>query len=75
LAAPLPERGVLRDFDVAELQRDIARLGFVISQIKEIEEARQERLEREPETGPHAMVPHLARVSTPAEALARGDHS
>jgi hypothetical protein len=46
LAAPLPERGVLRDFDVAELQRDIARLGFVISQIKEIEEARQERLDR-----------------------------
>jgi len=46
----------------AELQRDIARLGFVISQIKEIEEARQERLEQEPETGPHAMVRHLARV-------------
>src|SRR6202035_913074 len=45
-----------------ELQRDIARLGFVISQIKEIEEARQERLEQEPETGPHAMVRHLARV-------------
>jgi transposase len=44
------------------LQRDIARLGFVISQIKEIEEARQERLEQEPETGPHAMVRHLARV-------------
>ena len=46
----------------AELQRDIARLGFVITQIKEIEEARQERLEQEPETGPHAMVRHLARV-------------
>src|ERR1700676_5303899 len=28
----------------------------------EIEEARQERLEQEPETGPHAMVRHLARV-------------
>ena len=44
------------------MQRDIARLGFVISQIKEIEESRQERLEQEPETGPHAMVRHLARV-------------
>jgi hypothetical protein len=28
------------------LQRDIARLGFVTRQIKEIEEARQERLDR-----------------------------
>jgi transposase len=46
----------------AELQRDVARLGFVISQIKEIEDARQKRLEQEPETGPHAMVRLLARV-------------
>ena len=35
---PLP-RNVL-----AELQRDMARLGFVVSQIREIEEARQKRL-------------------------------
>src|SRR3954470_5393911 len=47
---------------LAELQRDMARLGFVISQIKEIEEARQKRLEQEPQTEPHAMVRHLARV-------------
>jgi transposase len=40
----------------------MARLGFVVSQIKEIEEARQKRLEQEPETEPHAMVRHLARV-------------
>jgi transposase len=46
----------------AELQRDIARLGFVISQIRQIEEARQKRLEQEPETRPHAMVRLLARV-------------
>ena len=46
----------------AELQRDMARLGFVVSQIREIEEARQKRLEQEPETGPHAMVRQLARV-------------
>src|SRR5207248_3920071 len=53
---PLPPNGL------AELQRDMARLGFVISQIKEIEEARQKRLEQEPQTEPHAMVRHLARV-------------
>src|SRR2546430_10861071 len=41
---------------LAELQRDIARLGFVVSQIREIEDARQKRLEQQPETGPHAMV-------------------
>ena len=53
---PLPPNGL------AELQRDMARLGFVISQIKEIEETRQKRLEQEPETGPHAMVRLIARV-------------
>jgi len=47
---------------LAELQRDMARLGFVVSQIREIEEARQKRLEQEPETGPHAMVRRLARI-------------
>jgi len=47
---------------LAELQRDMARLGFVVSQIREIEEARQKRLEQEPETGPHTMVRQLARV-------------
>src|SRR5258706_2463343 len=57
-----PEGSALPPNVSAELQRDIARLGFVISQIKEIEEARQERLEQEPETGPHAMVRHVARV-------------
>jgi transposase len=47
---------------MAELQRDIARLGFVLNQIRELEQVRQKRLEQEPETGPHAMVRHLARV-------------
>ena len=47
---------------LAELQRDMARLGFVVSQIREIEEARQKRLEQETETGPHAMVRLIARV-------------
>jgi hypothetical protein len=40
----------------AELQRDMARLGFAVNQIGAIEEARQKRLDREPETGPHAIV-------------------
>jgi transposase len=46
----------------AELQRDMARLRFVVSQIREIEEARQKRLEQEPETGSHVMAQLLARV-------------
>jgi transposase len=53
---PLP-RNVL-----AELQRDMARLGFVVGQIREIEQARQKRFEQETETGPHAMVRQVARV-------------
>ena len=48
---------------LAELQRDMARLGFVVSQIREIEDARQKRLEQRSETRPHAMVPAgLARI-------------
>src|SRR6202030_2151163 len=47
---------------LAELQRDMARLGFVVSQIRQIEDARQKRLEQEPETGSHAMVRRLARI-------------
>src|SRR3954471_11861640 len=57
-----PEGSVLPPNVSAELQRDMARLGFVVSQIKEIEGARQKRLEQEPETEPHAMVRQLARV-------------
>jgi transposase len=40
----------------------MARLGFVISQIREIEDARQKRSEQKPETGPHNMVRRLARI-------------
>jgi transposase len=47
---------------LAELQRDMARLSFVASQTREIEEARQKRLEQQAETGPHAMVRRLARI-------------
>jgi len=36
--------------------------GLCGRQIREIEEARQKRLEQQPEAGPHAMVRQLARV-------------
>src|SRR6266403_5971061 len=58
----IPEGMPLPPSILAELQRDMARLGFVVSQIREIEEARQKRSDQEPETGPHAMVRQLARV-------------
>jgi hypothetical protein len=57
-----PEGMPLPPNTLAELQRDMARLGFVVSQIREIEDARQKRLEQHPETGPHAMVRLLARI-------------
>src|SRR6516164_3283489 len=48
---------------LAELQRDLARLGFVVGQIKQVEKARQKRLEQpESESGPQAKVRLLARV-------------
>src|SRR5262245_32756868 len=47
---PLP-RNVL-----AELQRDMARVGFVMNQIRDIEDTRRRRLEQQPETGRHTMV-------------------
>jgi transposase len=57
-----PEGVPLPPNTLAELQRDMARLGFVVSQIRQIEEARQKRLEKQPESGPHAMVRLLARI-------------
>ena len=57
-----PEGMPLPPNALAELQRNMARLGFVVSQIREIEKARQKRLEQHPETGPHTMVRLLARV-------------
>jgi transposase len=46
----------------AELRRDMARLGFIVGQITEIEDVRQEGLATQPDEGPHAMVRLLARV-------------
>jgi transposase len=57
-----PEGAPLPPNVSAELRRDMARLGLLISQIREIENARQERLEQQPGTGPHAMVRLLARI-------------
>ena len=40
----------------------MARLRFVIGQLREIEAARLQQLEQHPEQGPHAMVRLLAQV-------------
>ena len=47
---------------LAERRRDMARLRFVLDQIREIEAARLIRLEQHPELASHAMVRLLARV-------------
>jgi len=57
-----PEGAVLPPNTLAELQRDLGRLRFVREQIKQIEDARVERLERASGEGSHAMVRLLARV-------------
>src|SRR4051794_29148911 len=57
-----PEGAPLPPNTRAELRRDMARLGFIVGQIKEIEDARQEGLATQPDPGPHAMVRLLARV-------------
>ena len=54
--APLPPN------TLAKLLRDMARLRLVVAQIKAVEAARLERLERSPADKPHAMVLLLARV-------------
>ena len=53
---PLPPNTLL------ELRRDMSRLRFVFDQIKEVEEARAQRLEQAPQETSHAMVRLLARV-------------
>src|SRR4051812_19119425 len=45
-----------------ELRRDMARLRFVMDQIKEVEAARAQGLEQAPQDKPHVMVHLLARV-------------
>ena len=53
---PLPPNTLL------ELRRDMARLRYVMDQIKEVEEARAQRLEQAPQEKTHAMVRLIARV-------------
>jgi transposase len=57
-----PEGVPLPPNTVAEMCRDMARLRVVRDQIKEIEEARLQRLEQAPKERTHAMVRLLARV-------------
>src|SRR5215212_8073170 len=57
-----PEGAALPPNTSAELRRDMARLHFVATQLREIEDARRERLELRPDQGPHAMARLLARV-------------
>jgi transposase len=57
-----PEGGTLPPNTLAELRRDMARLRLVRDQIRQVEEARLEALERQPATGRDAMLRLLARV-------------
>src|SRR4051812_8654264 len=57
-----PEGAALPPNTSAELRRDMARLHFVVTQLREIEDARRARLELRPDQGPPARVRLLARV-------------
>src|ERR1700751_2022672 len=47
---------------LAELRREMARVGLLGEQIREIETARLQRLEQQPNSGAHRMVRLLAQV-------------
>src|SRR5262245_33824621 len=57
-----PEGGPIPPNTQAELRRDMERLRLVREQIRQIENARLERLKQAPKEGPNAMVLLLARV-------------
>jgi transposase len=57
-----PEDTPIPPNTLEELQRDQARLAVVREQIAAIEQARLERLQQAPQSGPHAMVRLLASV-------------
>jgi transposase len=57
-----PEDEPIPPNTLAELRRDMVRRRLVSDQIRQIEDARLERLEHAPGDGPHAMVRLLARV-------------
>ncbi len=57
-----PEGLAIPPNSLDEIRRDLARLAMVREQIDLIEQARLERIEQAPETGPNAMVRLLASV-------------
>src|SRR5437879_10965481 len=60
---PTPEGAPIPPNTTAELRRDMVRRRVVSDQIRQIEDARLDRLDHVPCDGPHAMVRLLARVS------------
>src|SRR3974390_2400313 len=57
-----PEEEPIPPNTMAELRRDMDRRRLVSDQIRQIEEARLDRLKQTPDDGPHAMLRLLARV-------------
>ena len=57
-----PEGEPIPPNTMAELRRDMDRRRLVSDQIRQIEEARLDRLKQVPDDGPHAMLRLLARV-------------
>ena len=57
-----PEGEPIPPNTLAELRRDMVRRRLISEQIRQIEDARLERLKQAPNDGPHAMVRLLARV-------------
>jgi len=57
-----PEAESIPPHTLAELRREMSRLRLLAEQIREIETARLERLERQPNRGGHPMIRLLAQV-------------
>ena len=57
-----PEEHPIPPNTLDEMRRDLARLAILREQIKAIEQARLERLQQAPDTGPNAMIRLLAGV-------------
>jgi len=57
-----PEGEPIPPNTLAELRRDMVRRRLISDQIRQVEDARLERLKQAPNDGPHAMVRLLARV-------------
>jgi transposase len=57
-----PEDSPIPPNTLDEMLRDLTRLALIREQIKAIEEARLERLEQVPKTGPNAMIRMLASI-------------